>query len=247
MAPLLSNNFSFVMRKITFDINKLNFINGLKNIISYVTVVEFFKILIQACILFFCTGIYFWINIIKNFNLIYEIPYYAFFDGFCSISFCYLIFLIFLFPIILFDIFWKNYLYISELKMSFKELKDEFKNTEGNPEIKNKMREKIRSFLKKKIHFKINDVDFIVSGFLKYSIALQYNKDLMPAPKILLKEKKGYFSKIYKLGKKNNILIIKSNILSKLLYKHSKVGEYIPNFLYPVVAKILANNLNIKK
>jgi flagellar biosynthetic protein FlhB len=246
-SPTTSKNFSYNINNIFFDISRLNIFIGIKKIFSYSIFLRFFKILIGILILFFCLIFYLLKIFSKTFSLIYQDYSLSFSEGMKEIFQLYFIFLISLLPVVIFDIFWKNYLYYKKLRMSYQELKDEFKYTEGNPQIKIKIREKMRNLIQEKFFLGIKKADIIITQSKKYIIVLKYDSKKMTAPKILIKGSKNLFSKIIKLGKKYNILCLNSPMLAKILYKKGKVGKYIPNNLYSSVADVFAWLIKFKK
>ncbi|CAL4320483.1 Flagellar biosynthetic protein FlhB [Buchnera aphidicola (Sipha maydis)] len=239
-SPTISRNFSYNIRMINFDTRRLNIFLGIKKIFSASIFVKFLKIFSSIFMLFLFLIFYFSNNFIKIFSIMYKNYVFSFMEGMKIIFELHYLFLIFLLPIVFFDILLKNYLYNKKLRMSHQELRDEFKNLEGNPQIKSKMREKMKFLIKKKSILEIQKSDVIITKFKKYAIILKYDENNMIAPKIIFKGSKYLFSKILKLGKKYNILFLDFPLLAKMLYKHGEIGKYIPYEFYESVADVFA-------
>ncbi|CAL4320415.1 EscU/YscU/HrcU family type III secretion system export apparatus switch protein [Buchnera aphidicola] len=246
-SPMLSKNFSYNIKAINFDIQRLNIFLGIKKNFSYVIFLKFFKILFTTMILFLFLTIYFSRNLVKIFSLIYKKFFISFSEGIKIIFEIHLFFLIFCIPIIFLDIFLKNYLYYKKLKMSHQELKEEFKSIEGNPQIKLKIREKMKFLIKQKNILEIQKADIIITKDRKYAIVLKYNENNMIAPKIIFKGSKYLFQKILKLGEEYQIFCVNFPFLAKVLYKKGKIGKYIPRELYESVADVFAWLWKLKK
>ncbi|NIH40939.1 MAG: hypothetical protein G8D27_00050 [Buchnera aphidicola (Periphyllus aceris)] len=246
-SPLLSKNFLLSFKMIEFNFKKLNFFYGLSQIFSFNIFFEFFKVFFKIFISFVLIGLFFLMFFLKYINLFYCSFYNALLNGIILISFFYIVSLIAFIPSVIFDVFFSNYLYYKKLKMSHQELKDEIKNSEGNPEIKTKIREKIRSILKENSTSEIYKSDVLIFDVRGYSVCLKYDKNFMTAPKIISKGIGEFAFNTLKLAKKYNIPIFESSQITKILYENGEVGKDIPGIFYSVISEIFAWLLELKK
>ncbi|MFC3853344.1 flagellar biosynthesis protein FlhB [Salinispirillum marinum] len=138
------------------------------------------------------------------------------------------------------DIPYQIYSHTKKLKMTFQEIKDEYKNTEGKPEVKAKIRQLQRQLSEGRMMSDVPKADVIITNPEHFSVALQYDPNSMPAPLLLAKGVDEVAFKIREIGRENGVSIIEMPPLARALYYHTKVGEEIPAELYLAVAQVLA-------
>jgi flagellar biosynthetic protein FlhB len=124
--------------------------------------------------------------------------------------------------------------------MSRQELRDESKETEGNPEIKAKIRAQQREMSRRRMMSKVPSADVVITNPTHYSVALQYQDNSNKAPIILAKGQGEVALKIRELAKENNIEIVELPPLARALYKHAELDQEIPSALFTAVAQVLA-------
>ncbi len=134
---------------------------------------------------------------------------------------------------------YQDWEYNKSIKMSKQEVKDEFKNTEGDPKIKSKIRSFQMKILQQKMMSKVKDADVVVVNPTHYAVALMYNPEKVPAPVVVAKGVDYVAFKIREIAKNNNIPIVENKPLARSLYKLVEVDGIIPQELYVAVAEIL--------
>jgi flagellar biosynthetic protein FlhB len=139
-----------------------------------------------------------------------------------------------------------KYLHTDKMKMTKQEVKDEFKQMEGDPHIRQKLRSLMMAESQKRMMKQVPEADVIITNPTHIAIALQYNPDKFDAPKVLAKGKMKIAEKIKKIAKENNIPIVEDKPLARMLYKLTKVDQFIPVDLYGAVAEILAQVFKLK-
>jgi flagellar biosynthetic protein FlhB len=127
----------------------------------------------------------------------------------------------------------------SELKMSRQELKDEYKDTEGNPVIKGRIRRLQRQVRRRRMLEETKRAAVVITNPTEYAIALEYRPD-MPAPVVLAKGRNLFAAQIKEIARWENIPMVENPPLARVLYRTVEVGESIPPKLYAVIAEILA-------
>jgi flagellar biosynthetic protein FlhB len=127
----------------------------------------------------------------------------------------------------------------SDLKMSKQEVREEYKETDGNPVIKSRIRQLQRAMRKKKSLAAAATATVIVTNPTHYAIALRYETD-MPAPVVVAKGRNLLAEKIKQLARDHGIMLVENRPLAQALYKSVEVGDAIPAKLYQAVAEILA-------
>jgi len=127
----------------------------------------------------------------------------------------------------------------SDMKMTKQEVRQEYKETDGNPLIKSRIRQLQRAMRKKKSLLAAATATVIVTNPTHYAVALRYLTD-MPAPIVVAKGRNLLAEKIKQLARDNEIMLVENKPLAQALYKSVEVGDSIPAKLYQAVAEILA-------
>lgn len=138
-----------------------------------------------------------------------------------------------------------NYIYqryktSEDLKMSKKELKDEHKQSEGDPMVKNARRQMARQLVERQMFAAVPDADMVVTNPTHYAVALRYDRGREDAPVVLAKGKNLIAEKIKKLARESGVPVIENKPVARGLYKLGKAGQPIPPQMYQVVAEVLA-------
>jgi flagellar biosynthetic protein FlhB len=134
-----------------------------------------------------------------------------------------------------------------KLRMTREELKEELKQTEGDPWVKAKIRQKQREMSRQRMLAEVPKADVVITNPEHFAVALKYDIGKMPAPQVIAKGVDFLAQKIKEVAKKHGVPIYEDPPLAQILYKKVEVGEYIPEDLYQVVAKILAYVYKMKK
>jgi flagellar biosynthetic protein FlhB len=133
---------------------------------------------------------------------------------------------------------WHN---AEEMKMTMQEVKDEYKQTEGSPEIKGRIRRMQREMAQRRMMQDVPNADVIITNPEHYAVALQYDATGGDtAPKVVAMGIDFLAAQIRSIAVENNIQIVRSPALARALYYNSEIGEVIPRILFTSVAQILA-------
>ncbi|WP_286946688.1 flagellar biosynthesis protein FlhB [Acetobacterium sp. UBA5834] len=138
------------------------------------------------------------------------------------------------------DYAYQRYDYEKKLKMTKQEVKDEYKQTEGNPEIKGKIRQKQREMSMSRMMQMVPQADVIVRNPTHYAVALKYDADQDVAPLVLAKGKDHIALRIVKVAEENKVLVKENKGLARSLYESVEINAYIPAELYKAVAELMA-------
>ncbi|MDI4653757.1 flagellar biosynthesis protein FlhB [Pseudoalteromonas sp. BZP1] len=134
-----------------------------------------------------------------------------------------------------------------ELKMTLQEVKDEYKNSEGDPQIKARIRRTQREMSQRRMMQDVPDADVIVTNPTHYAVALKYDTAKAGAPIVLAKGVDELAMQIRKVGKGNDVPIVESPMLTRALYHTTDVGNQIPDQLFTAVAQVLAYVFQLKR
>ena len=138
------------------------------------------------------------------------------------------------------DYAFQKHQFKDRLKMSKQEIKDEYKEMEGDPTTKRRIRRIQLELARKRMMNDVPTADVVITNPTHYAAALSYKMDSMAAPKVIAKGTNLVAQKIKDLAREHDIPIVENKPLAQAIYKTVKVGDYIPFDLYKAVAEILA-------
>ena len=236
---------NFNTEAIEFKLDKLNPINGFGRIFSKRSLVElaksFFKILVIGFFL------YRFIH-----EQIIAMPQFMFFDLTTSLALVAEIIFRMAFIVIgvimimaVADYGYQNRQTTQDLKMTKQEVKDEMKQTEGDPQIKGKIRQKQRQMAMARMMKEVPKADVIITNPTHYAVALAYEKGMV-APTVLAKGQDLVAQRIKELGREARVPIVENKPLARTLYAAVQVGDAVPQELYQAVAEVLAYVYRLK-
>lgn len=220
--------------------DKLNPINGFKRIFSMNSIVELIKSIAKvACIGSIC---YFLIS-----GRINEILRLSYIDVFAAVRDAMNILFIFMviivsamIPIIMIDVPFQYWQYRQQLRMTKQELKDEMKETEGNPQIKSRMKRMQYEMAARRMMSKVPTADVVVTNPTHYAVALSYDPSGELAPVVVAKGVDEVAEKIKEIAREYQIPVMQLPPLARSLYYTTDLDREIPRGLFQAVAQVLA-------
>ena len=138
------------------------------------------------------------------------------------------------------DYAYQRWEYEKSLRMTKQEIKDEYKNTEGDPMIKARIRRIQREMAQKRMMAEVPKADVVITNPTHLAVAVKYDPDNMRAPVVVAKGADFIAEKIRQIAQENDILLVENKPLAQVLYKIVKVNHVIPEDLYKAVAEVLA-------
>ncbi len=247
IAEMFQTGFVFSLEPLSPDLNKLNILEGVKKLFSMKQVVELMKSLIKMAIVtslivsaiknefifvLISQQVTLWQNMVFVGNLIFKII--------LRIGMFYII-------IGLLDYMYQRYEYVKGLRMSKKEIKDEYKRLEGDPTVKQRQKDAARQMSQGRQTGAVPGADVVVTNPTHYAIAIAYKPQEMKAPKIIAKGENLFALNIKKIAEENQIPIIENKPLAQALFRSTNIDQEIPPQYYKAVAEILAFVYNLKK
>ncbi|HHU37228.1 MAG TPA: flagellar biosynthesis protein FlhB [Treponema sp.] len=130
--------------------------------------------------------------------------------------------------------------FIESLKMSHQEVKDEYKQMEGDPQLKGRLRQRMREILSQNMMVNVPKADVVITNPTHFAIAMQWNRATMRAPTLTAKGADLVAQKIKEIARENEIPIIENKPLARALYAEVEIGDMIPDEYYQALAVILA-------
>jgi flagellar biosynthetic protein FlhB len=230
---------------IKFD--RFNPVSGLKKIISLRTVVELFKGLLKAAILL--VMLYFAMR--DERDLLLSTMMYPLDKGagiiMGKIWDLALRMALILFVIALFDYAYQKWEFEKSIRMSKQEIKEEYKQMEGDPLIKRKIRQKQREIASRRMMSDVPKADVVVTNPTHIAVAIQYDQHSMSAPVVVAKGEDLIAVRIREIADEHGIPIVENKPLARALMLQVEIGEAIPEDLYRAVAEVLAFVYRLKK
>ncbi len=222
------------------NFGKFNPINGMKRLFSKDSLIELIKSL--AKIILICWVAYSSIkDNSRNLLLLYDMSLMqavmltgsVVINTGMKISMAY-------FVIAILDYIYQKWKFKDDLKMTTQEVKDEYKNTEGDPQIKGKQRQRMREASQRRMMQDVPNADVVITNPTHYAVALKYDAQKAEAPIVLAKGTDYLALQIKEKAKEAKVEIVENKPLARMLYANVEIGEEIPPELYQTVAEILA-------
>lgn len=145
------------------------------------------------------------------------------------------------------DFGFKKWEHAKSLKMTPQEVKEEFRQAEGNPLIKSRIRSLQREMARKRMMSDVPKADVVITNPVHLAVAILYKNGETKAPKVVAKGAGVIAEKIKEIARENGVVIIENKPLAQTLYRVVKIGEEIPSNLYKAVAEILAYVYRLKR
>lgn len=138
------------------------------------------------------------------------------------------------------DFMYQKYKFKNDMKMTKQEVKEEYKNAEGDPEIKGKIKARMREASQRRMMQAIPKADVVITNPTHYAVAIRYDTEVAPAPIVVAKGSDYLAQKIKQIARENNVEIVEDKPLARMLFANVDVDKQIPPELYQAVAEILA-------
>ena len=240
VAPVMLGGLIFSTKSLSFKLDKLNPLPGIKRMFSSQTAAELLKAILKTVLLGSVAGFYLWHHWPDMMRLISESPFTAMRNALDIIALCALLVTFGIIPMVGFDVFWQIHSHIKKLRMSRQDIRDEYKNNEGDPHVKQRIRQMQRAAARQRMMADVPKADVIVTNPTHYSVALQYDENKMSAPRVVAKGSGLIALRIREIGAENKVPILEAPPLARALYRHAEIGQQIPGQLYAAVAEVLA-------
>ena len=144
------------------------------------------------------------------------------------------------------DLIYQRYEYNKKMRMSLQEIKDEYKQSEGDPQVKAKLRQLRSEKAQQRMMQAVPDADVVITNPTHFSIALKYNPDEMPAPIVIAKGMDEVALRIREIAKENDIVLYENKPLARALYDIAEIDEMIPTEHFKAVAEIISYVFKLK-
>ena len=145
------------------------------------------------------------------------------------------------------DYIYQKFKFRNDMKMTKQEVKDEYKQAEGDPQVKSKIRSKMREASQRRMMQSLPQADVVITNPTHFATAIKYDKEASEAPVLIAKGADYLAEKIKEVARENKIEIVENKPLARMLYYNVEVGNEIPPELYQMTAEVLAYVYNLNK
>ncbi|ALC88158.1 MULTISPECIES: flagellar biosynthesis protein FlhB [Bacillaceae] len=251
VAAIAANFFQFGLlfttEPLKFDLKKIDPIQGLKRIFSLKAIIELLKSLLKISFIGSVTTLIIWMNLEQVLSLSFKTPW----DTLSTIGWLTGMMGIAASSVLLFisvlDFFYQRYDYEKNLKMSKQDIKDEHKNSDGDPIIKSRIRQRQREMAMRRMMQEVPSADVVITNPTHFAIALKYDDDSMDAPIVVAKGADFVAQKIKLIARENDVVMVENRPLARAMYDQVEIGQRIPDEFFKAVAEVLAYVYRIKQ
>ncbi len=246
-SPLLTGGFSFSSKALAPKLSKMSIPKGLKRMFGLHALMELLKALAKVLVI----SLVAYLVIVQVFPDLLNLGSWDVNLGIARamdlVSLSFFLISLSLLLIALIDVPYQIWNHNKQLKMTKQEIKDEFKEMEGKPEVKSRIRQVQREISQRRMMEAIPDADVVVTNPEHYSVAIKYDALRSSAPIVVAKGVDIVAMQIRKVAIANNIEILPAPALARALYYSTKLDREIPQGLYLSVAQVLAYIFQLKK
>lgn len=246
LGNMLQQSWKVTAKPMKPKLSKISPLSGFKRIFSVRQLLELLKSIAMITII----GIVVYTTIIDKVGLLlsfYDITLYEALATIGEIIIDLGIKISMIFLIIGFiDLIYQRHKFKEDTKMTKQEVKDEYKNAEGDPQIRAQIKQKMREASQRRMMQSLPQADVVITNPTHYAVAVKYDPEVADAPYVLAKGEDFLAQRIKETAKANNIEIVENKPLARMLYHNVDVGAVIPPELYHSVAEVLAFVYNLK-
>jgi len=239
-SPLLLRGWLFSTKAFMPDFKRLNPLSGIKRMVASQGLVELLKSLAKVGLLGSVATWLIWSNLDAIFSLSMEEPAGAIRHMGDLIGRIFLLASGAMIFIVVLDLPYQLWSYFNKLKMSKEQLRQEAKESEGDPHVKARIRAQQRDMARRRMMAEIPTADVVVTNPTHYAVALKYSEGRMGAPRVVAKGADAVAAKIRELAVEHKVPLLEAPPPARALFRHTELGDEIPATLYAAVAEVLA-------
>ena len=245
-GPIAMGGLTFSSKALSFKWDKLDPIKGIKRIFAWRGLIELLKALAKFLIIGFIAVSFLYNQLDDYLGLGNEPLQQAISHAVNLLLWAFIIIASALILIAAVDVPFQLWDHNQQIKMTFQELKDESKETEGNPDVRGRIRRTQREMAQQRMMSAVPDADVVVTNPQHYAVALKYTQDKMAAPIVVAKGVDLIAKNIRKVALENNVPILEAPPLARALHHTTEINHEIPAGLYLAVAQVLAYVFGLK-
>ncbi|MBK9364207.1 MAG: flagellar biosynthesis protein FlhB [Rubrivivax sp.] len=239
-AGKLCGGWNWTLKPLQPKLSKLNPLEGIGRIFSKVQLVETLKACLLATVLLAIGGGYLWSNLDAFSQVVLQPLPTALASSGDLLRGGLVLMLLALGAFALVDVPLQKWRLGEQLKMSHQEVKDEFKQIEGNVEVKAKIKARMRQLARRRMLAAVPEADLVVMNPTHYAVALRYDEATMAAPRVVAKGTDLLALKIRDIATEHRVPVLQAPPLARALYAHTELDQDVPTVLFGAVAQVLA-------
>lgn len=230
----------FSFKPLQPKLEKLNPLKGIKRMFSAQTLIELLKALGKAFLIGTVSVMVMWYYRGEMLGLMHLSPTEGMVKGLKLVVLCCALIVSSLFLIVSIDVPWQLYSHYKKLRMSKQDLKEEHKQSDGDPHVKGRIRSQQRSMAQRRMMAAVPQADVVITNPTHYAVALNYAEGQAGAPRVVAKGVDLMAQRIKDLATDSRVPLFEAPALARALNKHVELNQEIPIELYSAVAEILA-------
>ncbi len=239
-APIVIGGWLFSFEVLQFDLNRLNPIQGMTRVLSMTGLAELVKAILKSVLIGWVAYWVLWGKRLEILALSAEpltggIPHMV-----DMLAWTFVLITAAMILLVAIDVPFQLWHYYHNLRMTKEEIRQEHKQSEGDPQIKGRIRAMQRQLARNRMMSAVPMADVIVTNPTRYAVALVYREGEMRAPKVVAKGSYLLAQRIRELGEESKVPILRAPPLARALYKHAELEQEIPTALFAAVAEVLA-------
>jgi flagellar biosynthesis protein FlhB len=245
--PPMVGGFNFSMQAVAPKLSKLNPLSGLKRMFSVQSLMELGKSLAKFFLV--STAAVLILNMYSErfLSLGFQDPVNAMAEGMSIVMWAFFLLCSSLILIAAVDVPFQLYQYNKQLMMTKQEVREEYKDTEGKPEVKSRIRAKQREMAQARMMQAVPTADVVITNPTHFAVALKYDPQKNLAPIVVAKGVDFIAEQIKKVAIANEVMILRAPPLARSIYYHTELEREIPQGLYIAVAQVLAYVFQLKR
>ena len=238
--PLMLRGWLFSTKALAPKFNRLNPFSGIKRMFSSQGLIELVKALGKVGLLGSVAAWLIWSNLDGIFSLSLETPSRAVQHMGDLIGKIFLVVSGTMVFIVLIDLPYQLWSHHNKLKMTKEQLRQEAKESEGDPHLKARIRAQQREVARRRMMSEIPTADVVITNPTHYAVALKYSEGKMRAPRVVAKGADEVAARIREMAAEHKVPLLEAPPLARALFRHAELGDEIPATLYAAVAEVLA-------
>src|SRR5690625_399939 len=246
IAPVLLGGLVFTAKALEPKLERLNPLKGLKRLFAWQTLIELVKTIAKAGLIGGIAVIVLWHYREAMLSLSYVNVNAALIQGMRLMVLCCALIIAGLLIIVLIDVPWQLFSYFKKLRMSLQEVKDEHKESEGDPHVKGRIRSQQRAMAQRRMMSEVPSADVVVTNPSHFAVALRYAEQSAQAPVVVAKGRGLVALQIIERAQEHHVPVLESPVLARILHHHVALEAEIPPVLYASVAQVLACVFQLK-
>ncbi len=246
-GPIVMHGWMFNSKALAPKFSRMNPLSGLKRMVSVDSLSELVKSLAKVALLGLIAGLVMW----KGLDALFALGLDSVQDSSRAMGHLlaksFLLISAGMLLVVLLDVPYQLWRYYTQLKMTREEIRQEVKESEGDPHIKARIRSMQREVARRRMMSEIPTADVVVTNPTHYAVALKYSEGAMRAPRVVAKGADLVAARIREEARNHQVPILEAPPLARALYRHTELEQEIPVALYTAVAEVLAYVYQLKR